>query len=116
MDFTKIRSLNKNRKTNIKLLKVCVFILVIFLLASSFGIAKEGGKEEQIVEIGAIDRIATDEVVVGDRLYKYSLGIRFYTNSKLNTYANRSSFRVGTWVGFQLNDTREITAMWLESK
>jgi len=116
MDIINIRSLERNQRIYTKPLKICVLILVIMLLASSFGIAKEGDKEEQIVEIGAIDRIATDEVVIGDCLYKFSLGIRFYTNAKLNTYANRSWFRKGIWVGYQINDKNEVTAMWLESK
>jgi len=114
MDFMNIRGLNKIQKTGIKPLKLCVFILVILLLASSFGIAKEEDKEEQIVEIGAIDRIATDEVVINDILFKLSVGVKFYTNSKMNTYANRSRFRKGTKVGYQVNDNRDVTAMWLE--
>lgn len=116
MDFMNIRVLNKNQETDLKPLKISVLILVILLLVSSFGLAGEGDKEGQIIEIGAIDRIAPDEVVVGDCLYKFSLSIRFYTSSKLNTYANRSRFKVGTWVGYQINDNREITAMWLEKK
>jgi len=32
----------------------------------------------------------------------------------MNTYANRSRFRKGTKVGYQVNDNRDVTAMWLE--
>jgi len=43
-------------------------------------------------------------------------GVKFYTNSKMNGYANRSRFRKGTRVGYEINENGEVTAMWLESK
>jgi len=113
MDFMNIRSLKRDKKTGIKPLKLCVLILAILLLASALGFAEDPEKGA-IDRTGTIDQIRDDAVVVNDSLLKLSPGVKFYTNSKMNTYANRSRFKVGTGVGFKLNDTREITAMWLE--
>ena len=99
-----------------KPLKICVMILAVLMLAYTFGFAEEGDKEELVARIGTIDRMEGVEIVINDRPYYLSPGVRFYTNSKMDTYANRSWFKVGTRVGFQINDNREITAMWPESK
>ena len=114
--FINIQSWKINMKTGIKPLKICVLILVVLLLASAFGFAEEGDKEELVAEIGTIYRMDGVEIVINDSLYNLSIGIRFYTNSKMDTYANRSWFKVGTRVGFQLDDKREVIAMWFESK
>ena len=113
MDFMNIRVLNKIQKIGIKPLKLCVFILVILLLSSALGFAEDPEKEA-IEGNGAIDQIRDDEVVVNDCLFTLSPGVKFYTNSKMNTYANRSWFKKGTKVGYQINDNDDVTAMWLE--
>ena len=116
MAFINNKSWKKYTEVGTNPLKICVLILVVLLLASNFGFAEEGDKEGLVAETGTIDRIEGVEIVINDRLYNLSPGVRFYTNSKMDTYANRSWFKIGTRVGFQLNDTREITALWPESK
>ena len=116
MAFINIQSWKKNTEAGTKPLKICVLILVVLLLASTFGFAEEGDKDGLVAETGTIDRMEGVEIVINDRSYNLSPGVRFYTNSKMDTYANRSWFKVGTRVGFQINDNREITAMWPESK
>jgi len=113
MNFMNIRVLNKIQKTGIKPLKLCVLMLVILLLTSTVGFTEDSEKGT-ISESGTIDQIRDDDVVVDDCLFKLSVGVKFYTNSKMNTYANRSRFRKGTKVGYQVNDNRDVTAMWLE--
>ena len=114
MYFMNIRFLNKNRENGIKPLNICALILVILLLASALGFAEDPEKEA-IDGIGAIDQIRDDEVVVNDCLFKLSPGVKFYINSEMNTYANRSRFKKGADVGFQINDNGEVISMWLES-
>jgi len=113
MNFMNIRVLNKIQKTGIKPLKLCVLMLVILLLTSTVGFTEDSEKGT-ISESGTIDQIRDDAVVINDILFKLSVGVKFYTNSKMNTYANRSRFRKGTKVGYQVNDNRDVTAMWLE--
>ena len=115
MDFMNIRSLNKKQKTGIKSLKTCILILSILILTSVFGFAEEPEKEV-IDRTGTIDQIRDNEVVVNDCSFKLSPGVKFYTNSKMNTYANRSRFKKGTKVGFQFKNNGVVTVMWLESK
>lgn len=116
MAFINIQSGKLNTEISKKPLKICVLILVVLLLASAFGFAEEGDQEELVAEIGTIDRMEGVEVVINDRPYNLSPGVRFYPNSKMDTYANRSWFKVGTRVGFQPDDKGEVIAMWLESK
>ena len=115
MDLMNIRALNKNQETGIKPLKLCVLILVILLLASALGFAEDSEKGT-IDRTGTIDQVRDNDVVVDDCLFKLSAGVKYYTNSKLNTYANRSRFKKGTKVGFQIDDNGQVTTMWLESK
>jgi type 1 fimbria pilin len=115
MNFMNIRFLNKNQETAIKPLGICVLILAILLFASVLSFAEVSG-EETIKLTGTIDQINDDKVVVNDCLFKLSPGVKFYTNSAMNTYENRSSFKKGTNVGFQIKDNSEVTAMWIESK
>ncbi len=116
MAFVNIQSWKINTEVGAKPLKICVLILVVLLLASAFGFAEEGDKKELVVEIGTIYRMDGVEIVINDRLYNLSPGVRFYTNSKMDTYANRSWFKVGTRVSYQLDDKGEVIAMWFESK
>ena len=116
MAFINIQSWKINTENGTKPLKICVLILVVLMLASVFGFAEEGDKEELVAEMGKIYRMDGVEIVINDSLYNLSLGVRFYTNSKMDTNASRSWFKVGTRVGFEADDKGEITAMWLESK
>ena len=116
MAFINIQPWKTNKKAGTKPLKICVLILVVLLLASTFGFAEEGDKEELGADTGTIYRMEGVEIVINDSLYNLSPGIRFYTNSKMDTYANRSWLKVGTRVGFQLDDKGEVIAIWFENK
>ncbi len=116
MAFINIQPWRMNKKMGTKQLKICVLILAVLLLACTFGFAEEGDKEELTAKIGTIDRMEGVEIVINDSIYNLSPGVRFYTNSKMDTYANRSWFKVGTRVGFHLDDRREVIAMWFKSK
>ena len=115
MAFINIQSWKINTEAGIKPLKICVLILVVLML-SAFGFAEEGEKEELDAKIGTIYRMEGVEIVINDNSYNLSPGIRFYSNSKMDTYANRSWFKVGTRVGFQTDDKGEVIAMWFERK
>ena len=116
MAFINIQSWKINKEAGTKPLKICVLIIAVLLLASTFGFAEEGDKEELGADTGTIYRMEGVEIVINDRLYNLSPGVRFYTNSKMDTYANRSWLKVGTRVGFQLDDKGEVIAIWFENK
>jgi len=116
MAFINIQPWRMNKKMGTKPLKICVLILAVLLLACTFGFAEEGDKEELVARIGTIDRMEGVEIVINDCSYDLSPGVRFYTNSKMDTYANRSWFKVGTRVGFHLDDRRDVIAIWFKSK
>jgi len=114
MNFMNIPSLKREQKTGLKLLGIFALIFVMLLLAAS-GFAEES-KKGSANGAGTIDRITDNNVVVNDSLFKMAPGVKFYTNSKMNGYANRSRFRKGTRVGYEINENGEVTAMWLERK
>ncbi len=58
-----------------------VLILVILLLSSALGFAEDPEKKA-IDRTGTIDQIRDEDVVVDDILFKLSVGVKFYTNSK----------------------------------
>ena len=84
-------------------------------LVSGSGFAEES-KKALTERIGTIDQTKDDHFVIDDCQFKQASGIKFYTNSKTNTYANRSRFKKGTFVGYQITENGQITAMWLEKK
>jgi hypothetical protein len=92
------------------LLQIGVLILAMLILAAGEGLAQQ---EPKILGgTGVIDRFEGDEIVIDDILYKVASDVIFYQSHKLYTYALRSSFKVGKWVGFKLNDDGKISALW----
>jgi hypothetical protein len=92
------------------LLKIGMLILAMMILAAADGLAQQ---EPKILGgTGVIDRFEEDEIVIDDILYKLASDVIFYQSHKLYTYALRSSFKVGKWVGFKLNDDGKISALW----
>ncbi|MCP4369326.1 MAG: hypothetical protein GY797_14605 [Deltaproteobacteria bacterium] len=114
MNFMNISSLKRKQKTGLKLIGIFALIFVVLLPAAS-GFAEES-KKGSTYGAGTIDRITGDKVIVNDSLFQMAPGVKFYTNSKMNSYANRSRFRKGTRVGYEINKNGEVTAMWLERK
>ena len=60
---------------------------------------------------GYILRIASDEVVIDDSLYKFAPFVKYGTPT--TEFASKGSFKVGTRVGFIANSNKEIISMWL---
>ena len=60
---------------------------------------------------GYILRIASDEVVIDDSLYKFAPFVKYGTPT--TEFASKGSFKVGTRVGFITNSNQEIISMWL---
>jgi hypothetical protein len=62
-------------------------------------------------DIGRIDRITADQIVINDTLYRLSPNATFATPTR--KHALRTSFRVGNRVGYITNEKREIISLWL---
>ena len=61
--------------------------------------------------IGYIDRIAEDEIVIGDTLYRLSPYATYHTPTIRD--ASKVLFPVGSLVGFITTSKREVTSLWL---
>jgi hypothetical protein len=66
---------------------------------------------EKFDGIGRIDRIARDEIVISDSLYKLS-PYATYATPKRKT-AQRTRLDIGNLVGFVANEKNEIVSLWL---
>jgi hypothetical protein len=60
---------------------------------------------------GVINRISSEDVVIGDTEYEFALGVSF--NTPQMSEASRYNFEKGSSVGFILNDEHEIDSLWL---
>lgn len=60
---------------------------------------------------GRINRIAMDEVVIDDLLYRFSPLVEYATPT--DRHALRAWFRVGDRVGYITNEKDEIISLWL---
>lgn len=65
-------------------------------------------------EQGRIDRIAVGEVVIDDRLWKFSPDVKYHTKRTQN--ASRAWFKVGSQVGFVKDASNRIAALYLIEK
>ena len=61
---------------------------------------------------GLIQRIGAGEMVIGDMLLPISSSVTYYA-AKTGDDAEPAEFKVGTSVGFRLNDKRAIIELWL---
>ena len=61
--------------------------------------------------IGNIDRIAEDEIVIGDTLYRLSPHATYHTPTVRD--ASKVLFPVGSLVGFITTSKREVMSLWL---
>jgi hypothetical protein len=61
--------------------------------------------------IGNIDRIAEDEIVLGDTLYRLSPSVTYHTPTIRD--ASKHLFLVGSLVGFVTNPDHDVTSLWL---
>lgn len=62
-------------------------------------------------EQGRIDRIAVDEVVIDDIVWKFSPDVKYHTKTTQN--ASRDWFKVGSQVGFIKDAGNRILALYL---
>ena len=60
---------------------------------------------------GSIDRIAADEVVINDTLFKLSPEVLYHTRTTQN--ASSAWFNAGKFVGYITNSNLEIVSLWL---
>ena len=61
--------------------------------------------------IGKIDRIAENEIVIDDTLYKLSPKLTCYTPTSM--YASKAVFSVGNRVGVEIDSKHEVTSLYL---
>ena len=66
---------------------------------------------DKFTTIGNIDRIAEDEIVIGDTLYRLSPSATYHTLT--NRDASKALFSVGSRLGVQTNPKHEVTSLWL---
>ena len=66
---------------------------------------------EKFDGIGRIDRIARDEIVISDSLYKLSPNATYATPRRKT--APRTRLDIGNLVGFVANERNEIVSLWL---
>lgn len=93
-----------------RLFQIGTLLLMIFLAAAGYGLTQE---EPKILGgTGVIHRFEGDEIVIDDILHKLAPDVIFYESPRRYTYALRSEFTVGKWVGFKFNDNGEIAALW----
>ena len=114
---------NKTFFRGMKHIAVCVGLAVFLLtLVLPAGVvqALQGFKEGSVIpehypnkfdQIGNVDRIALDEVVINDCLFKLSPDVEYHTPSIEN--ASSAWFKEGKFVGYITNSRREIVSLWL---
>ena len=93
-----------------KLLQIGALVLLTLIWAAGYGFTQEEWKP--LGGIGILDRFEGDEIVIDDSFYRLAPGVSYYQSHKMLTFAARSSFTVGKWVGFKLNDDGKIIALW----
>ena len=61
--------------------------------------------------IGKIDRIAENEIVINDTLYRLSPDLICYTPTSM--YASKALFSVGNRVGIEIDSKNVVTSLYL---
>ncbi len=114
---------NKTSLRGMKHIAICVGLALFLLtLALPAGVvqALQGFKEGSVIpehypnefdQIGHVDRIALEEVVINDCLFKLSPDVEYHTPSIEN--ASSAWFKEGKFVGYITNSRREIVSLWL---
>ena len=106
--------LNWHTKGTWPLLLICSLFLFFFATLSYGQDAAQKFPDyypENFNAIGTIDRIAEDEIVIGDTLYGLSSNTTYHTPTMKD--ASKSQFPVGSRVGLKTNPKREVTSLWL---
>jgi len=95
------------------------FFMMILLAGISHGEGTDMGAadlpQDYFLEgVGEIERLATNEIVINDRLFILSPSTVFNTPTMKN--APRSWFHEGNIVRYFVNKNREIKSLWLIKK
>jgi hypothetical protein len=102
------------------LIRVGLGLVLILALLAGVGNTRSNSEEgvglpkhypDQFSGFGRIDRIASDEIVIDDLLYRLASSVTYHTPTRTN--ASRSWFRTGNLVGFVLNLEQEIILLCL---
>ena len=97
-----------------KLLQIGVIVLLTLIWTAEYGFTQDAWKP--LGGTGVIDRFEGDEIVIDDSFYRLASDVNYYQSHKLLTFAVRSSFTVGKWVGFKLNGDGKISALWFSKE
>ena len=118
--------MKNNNKTSLRGMKhiaICVGLaLFLSTLALQVGVvqALQGFEDGSAIpehypnefdQIGRVDRISLDDVVINDCHFKLSPAIRYHTQSIEN--ASSAWFKEGKFVGYITNSRRAIVSLWL---
>ena len=61
--------------------------------------------------VGKIDRIADNEIVINDTLYRLSPNLTCYTPASM--YASKALFSIGNRVGVEIDSKNVVTSLYL---
>jgi len=67
--------------------------------------------EETFDGIGVIDRLEEDDIVIDDIGLRISFRVDYYIEP--DTVASRQHFKIGSRVGYQLDEEGEVYRLWL---
>ncbi len=97
-----------------KWLQIGTLTLLMLIWAAGYGFTQDAWKP--LGGTGVIDRFEGDEIVIDDSLHRLASDVNYYQSYKLLTFAVRSSFTVGKWVGFKLNGDGKISVLWFSKE
>jgi len=118
--------MKENNKTSLRgitriALGGCVVLLLVSMVLPAGVVQALQGFEDgsaipehypnKFIQIGRVDRIELDEVVINDCLFKFSPDVEYHTPSVEN--ASSAWFKEGQLVGYITNSRREIVSLWL---
>ena len=83
--------------------------LAAILVAAALLVAAAG-------PVGAqqIDAENARGLVIDDMFYPFADNVEFYANPEKTILANRGDFRQGSKIGFELDEERKLSVVWLQ--
>jgi hypothetical protein len=101
--------------SEIWLVSVIGFVFMLFIAEICLGQGVERTYPDYYPDkfniIGKIDRIAENEIVIGDTLYRLSPDLTCYTPTSM--YASKAVFSVGNRVGVEIDSKSEVMSLYL---
>jgi hypothetical protein len=94
-------------------------VFTFLFLATLAGVVYGGEQERRLPDTypdtffktGRIDRIAEDEIVIGDTLFMLSPEVTYHI--RFSGEVSKARFHVGDTVGVVINPHREVLSLWL---